>query len=68
MAPERQHTVIGDETASPETAGRLMRAIVQDGYGGAGVLRLARIPRPSRATARCCCTCTRRAWTGDSGI
>ena len=33
MAPERQHTVIGDETAPPETAGRLMRAIVQDGYG-----------------------------------
>jgi NADPH:quinone reductase-like Zn-dependent oxidoreductase len=47
MAAERQHTVIGDETAPPETAGGLMRAIVQDGYGSAGVLRLAQIPRPT---------------------
>jgi NADPH:quinone reductase-like Zn-dependent oxidoreductase len=47
MAAERQHTVIGDETASPGTARRLMRAIVQDGYGSADVLSLARIPRPT---------------------
>jgi NADPH:quinone reductase-like Zn-dependent oxidoreductase len=47
MAAERQHTVIGDETAPPGTAGGLMRAIVQDGYGSAGVLRLAQIPRPT---------------------
>jgi NADPH:quinone reductase-like Zn-dependent oxidoreductase len=47
MAPERQHTVIGDETASPATARRLMRAIVQDGYGSADVLHLERIPRPT---------------------
>ena len=47
MAPERQRTVIGDETAPPGTARRLMRAIVQDGYGSADVLRLARLPWPT---------------------
>jgi NADPH:quinone reductase-like Zn-dependent oxidoreductase len=47
MAPERQHTVIGDEAAPPGTARKLMRAIVQDGYGSADVLGLARIPRPT---------------------
>jgi NADPH:quinone reductase-like Zn-dependent oxidoreductase len=45
MGPARQHTAIGD-AAPPVTAGGTMRAVVQDGYGSVGVLRLARIPRP----------------------
>lgn len=46
MAPERQRTAAGGEAALPETAGPMMRAIVQDGYGSAGVLHLTRITRP----------------------
>jgi NADPH:quinone reductase-like Zn-dependent oxidoreductase len=46
MGPERQHTATGGEAAPPAAPGAMMRAIVQDGYGSAGVLRLARIARP----------------------
>ena len=46
MGTERQHTAISGEAAPPVTAESTMRAIVQDGYGSAGVLRLARIARP----------------------
>jgi NADPH:quinone reductase-like Zn-dependent oxidoreductase len=45
MAPERQHTATDGEGVLPVTAGT-MRAVVQDGYGSADVLRLARIARP----------------------
>lgn len=46
MAPEQQHTAPGREAVLPEAAGNMMRAVVQDGYGSADVLRLARITRP----------------------
>ena len=46
MGPERQHTATGGEAAPPTAPGSMMRAIVQDGYGSADVLRLARIARP----------------------
>jgi NADPH:quinone reductase-like Zn-dependent oxidoreductase len=46
MGTERQHTAIGGETALPVPSESTMRAIVQDGYGSAAVLRLARIARP----------------------
>ncbi len=50
MATDREHTVAGRETARPVTAGSMMRAIVQDGYGSASILRLARIARPEPGT------------------
>ena len=46
MGTERQHTAISGEAVPPVTAESTMRAIVQDGYGSADVLRLARIARP----------------------
>ena len=68
MTPERQRTAISGEAPPPVTAASTMDAIVQDGYGSADVLSLARIPGPRPAPARSSCTCTRRAWTGASGI
>jgi NADPH:quinone reductase-like Zn-dependent oxidoreductase len=47
MKPERQALATGGEATLEETAASSMEAIVQDGYGSAGVLRLARIARPS---------------------
>ena len=47
MTPERQRTVISGEVPPPVTAASTMDAIVQDGYGSADVLSLARIPRPA---------------------
>jgi hypothetical protein len=44
-----------------------MRAIVQDGYGSAEVLRSARIDRPRSPSTRCCCGCTRPVWIGGPG-
>ena len=49
MEPERQHTAAGGGPALAVTAARTMRAIVQDGYGSADVLRLARIAPPEIA-------------------
>jgi NADPH:quinone reductase-like Zn-dependent oxidoreductase len=49
MGPERLHTATGDEAALPGPAESTMRAIVQDAYGSADVLRLARITRPEIA-------------------
>ncbi len=46
MAPERQHLTTGEAAAPEATAASSMRAIVQDGYGSADVLRLARIAPP----------------------
>ncbi len=46
MGTELQHPAISGEAAPPAAADGTMRAIVQDGYGSAGVLRLARIARP----------------------
>jgi NADPH:quinone reductase-like Zn-dependent oxidoreductase len=46
MGSERQHAAASGEAALPGPAESTMRAIVQDGYGSAGVLRLARIARP----------------------
>jgi NADPH:quinone reductase-like Zn-dependent oxidoreductase len=46
MGPERQHTATGGGATLPVTPENTMRAIVQDGYGCADVLRLARITRP----------------------
>ena len=46
MGSERQRAAAGGEATLPVTAGSTMRAIVQDGYGSAGVLHLARIARP----------------------
>ena len=46
MGSERQHTAAGGQAALPVTAGSTMRAIVQDGYGSADILHLARIARP----------------------
>lgn len=49
MEPERQHTATGDDPLGPPPANGTMRAIVQDGYGSADVLRLARITPPDVA-------------------
>ncbi|SNS22927.1 NADPH:quinone reductase [Streptosporangium subroseum] len=46
MKSQRKHAAMGDGTA---TADNTMRAIVQDAYGSADVLRLARITRPEVA-------------------
>ena len=46
MGTDRQHTAVSGEATPPATADATMRAIVQDGYGSAGVLRLARVARP----------------------
>jgi NADPH:quinone reductase-like Zn-dependent oxidoreductase len=46
MGTEQQHTAISGEASPPVTAESTMRAIVQNGYGSAGVLQLARIARP----------------------
>ena len=55
-------------TTSTTTAGTTMQAIIQENYGEAeNVLRLGQTGRPRSATARCCCACTRPAWTGASG-
>jgi NADPH:quinone reductase-like Zn-dependent oxidoreductase len=45
MGTER-HTATSGEAAPPVTEEGMMRAIVQDRYGSAGVLRLAQIARP----------------------
>jgi NADPH:quinone reductase-like Zn-dependent oxidoreductase len=44
-----QRAAMGGDANSPATAERTMRAIVQDRYGSADVLRLARIARPEIA-------------------
>ena len=49
MGSEGQHAAMGDDANSPATAESTMRAIVQDRYGSADVLRLARIARPEVA-------------------
>ena len=46
MGTEQQRTAISGEASPPVTAETTMRAIVENGYGSAGVLRLARIARP----------------------
>lgn len=51
MGSERQHAAIGGEADSPATAESTMQAIVQDTYGSADVLRLARIARPEVAAS-----------------
>ncbi len=50
MAPEREHTVTRAEAAIQATSGSMMQAIVQDGYGSADVLHVARIARPEAGT------------------
>lgn len=47
MTSEGQHTVRGPGTDTPAADESLMQAVVQDRYGSADVLRLARIPRPA---------------------
>ncbi|MCW2942999.1 MAG: Alcohol dehydrogenase zinc-binding domain protein [Actinomycetia bacterium] len=49
MGSERQHAAMGGDANSPPTAGSTMRAIVQDAYGSADVLRLVRITPPEIA-------------------
>jgi NADPH:quinone reductase-like Zn-dependent oxidoreductase len=49
MGPERQHAAMGGDANSPPAAGSTMQAIVQDAYGSADVLRLARITPPEIA-------------------
>jgi NADPH:quinone reductase-like Zn-dependent oxidoreductase len=49
MGSERQHAAIGGGANGPPTAESTMQAIVQDTYGSADVLRLARIARPEIA-------------------
>ncbi len=46
MTPEREHVASQAGPAIPVTAGSMMRAIVQEGYGSADVLHLARIASP----------------------
>src|SRR5215203_4792712 len=46
MASDSQLTTIDSDASSPATADYTMQAIVQDRYGSADVLRLARIARP----------------------
>lgn len=49
MRSEEQHAAASGDLTSPATAETTMRAIVQDTYGSADVLRLARIARPEIA-------------------
>jgi NADPH:quinone reductase-like Zn-dependent oxidoreductase len=49
MASTQQHTASGATPSKPATADHTMRAIVQDGYGTAEVLRLAQLNRPEIA-------------------
>ena len=49
MGSERQHAMTGSGANGPPAAGSTMQAIVQDAYGSAGVLRLARIAPPEIA-------------------
>jgi NADPH:quinone reductase-like Zn-dependent oxidoreductase len=49
MSPDRRQAAIGSDTNSSSTAGETMRAIVQDAYGTADVLRLAEIAIPAIA-------------------
>jgi NADPH:quinone reductase-like Zn-dependent oxidoreductase len=46
MTAQRQPAAASGEAAQPVTAGSTMRAIVQNGYGSADVLRSAQIARP----------------------
>jgi NADPH:quinone reductase-like Zn-dependent oxidoreductase len=46
MGSVQEPTVTGLDASSPPTAGTRMRAVVQDVYGSAGVLRLERIAPP----------------------
>jgi len=46
MGSERQQAAIRGDVDSPPMAGSKMQAIVQDGYGSADVLRLARVAPP----------------------
>jgi NADPH:quinone reductase-like Zn-dependent oxidoreductase len=47
MTAQQQPAAASGEAAPPVTAGSTMRAIVQDGYGSADVLRSAQIARPA---------------------
>jgi NADPH:quinone reductase-like Zn-dependent oxidoreductase len=47
MTAQRQPAAASGEAARPVTADSTMRAIVQDGYGSADVLRSAQIARPA---------------------
>ena len=49
------------------TTGVEMRAIVQDSYGSADVLRSAQIDDPRSPSTRCCCGCTQPVWIGGPG-
>ena len=49
MEPGRQHAAADGAATLAATAAGTMRAIVQDGYGSADVLRLARIAPPEIA-------------------
>jgi NADPH:quinone reductase-like Zn-dependent oxidoreductase len=49
MRAEGQHAAVDGDANSPVTAESTMRAIVQDTYGSADVLRLARLPPPKVA-------------------
>ncbi|MFG1710561.1 NAD(P)-dependent alcohol dehydrogenase [Nonomuraea sp. M3C6] len=49
MGSQQQHAATGGDGNSRATAGSTMQAIVQDTYGSADVLRLARITRPEVA-------------------
>jgi NADPH:quinone reductase-like Zn-dependent oxidoreductase len=49
MGTDGQHEATGDSTNSPTTSESTMQAIVQDSYGSADILRLARITRPEVA-------------------
>jgi NADPH:quinone reductase-like Zn-dependent oxidoreductase len=49
MKAERQHLTTGGDRTLEVTPASTMEAIVQDGYGCADVLRLARIPKPEIA-------------------
>ena len=44
-----------------------MRAIVQDSYGSAEVLRLGQTPNPGSPMTRCWCRSAQPAWTGEPG-
>ncbi len=50
MAAERDQTVTHAGAAIPATAAGMMQAILQDGYGSADVLHIARIARPEAGT------------------
>jgi NADPH:quinone reductase-like Zn-dependent oxidoreductase len=47
MTAQQQPAAASGEAARPVTAGSTMQAIVQNGYGSAGVLRPAQIARPA---------------------